>query len=469
MSVSLKCVRRLSPLVATVLATLVASGASARERFDTRVLAKVPDPGSVALTVLGGDRTIYGGTFFPAAGNAGDGTPSRLFAWAPDGRLLHTWTIAGQDLAADHGVQATVVDAIGDVYLLDTSPPRVIVFDPRSGAQRTYATIPDLRPCSDQGTSGCSATLLDNPPEPDYAAWGPDGSLYVTDDTQATIFRVLPGGGAARPWLTDPRFDFIAFGLTGLALAPDRRTLVATTVGSSPLAAADPAAGSLIAIPIEPNGSPGTPRVLWRSGDAEAPDGFAFAKSGDIYVALLGPVANQIVELSATGRELARFPTAQQNAALPLPFDTPSSVVFDGTRLLVTNLSYYADDRSHQVIFDVETGEPGAPLFVPPVSAAARPRLRLRVVPRILIAGQRVRLDVWVRLLGGGPSATLPRDAAVQLGGHRYDVGPHGRATVTVRFARAGRERVRAAARGALPARLTLIVRAPAWHARPRG
>ena len=78
--------------------------------------------------------------------------------------------------------------------------------------------------------------------------------------------------------------------------------------------------------------------------------------------------------------------------------------------------------------------------------------------------------QIWVRLLGGGPSATLPRDAAVQLGGHRYDVGPHGRVTVTVRFARAGRVPMRATARGALPARLMLIFRAPARsrHARPR-
>jgi hypothetical protein len=468
MNVSMNIVKRLAPLLATVLATFVAPAASARERFDTRVLARVPDPGSVALTVLGGDRTIYGGTFFPAAGNAGDGTPSRLFAWAPDGRLLHAWTIAGQDLAADHGLQATVVDAVGHVYLLDTSPARVIVFDPRSGGQRTYATIPDLRPCSGASRSGCSASLVDNPPEPDYAAWGPDGSLYVTDDTQATIFRVPPGGGAARPWLTDPRFDFIAFGLTGLALAPDRRTLVAAAVGSSPLAAADPAAGSLVAIPIDPNGSPGTPRVLWRSGQAEAPDGFAFARSGDIYVALVGPVAHQIVELSPGGRELARFPSAADNALRPVPFDTPSSVVFDGSRLLVTNLSYFADDRAHQVIFDVEAGEPGAPLFVPSAPAAARPRLRLRVLPRILIAGRRVRLDVWIRLLGGGPSATLPRGAAVQLGGHSYNVGPHGRVTVTVRFARAGRVPVRATARGALAARLALIVRPPVRHARPR-
>jgi hypothetical protein len=448
----------------------LAAGASARPRFDTRVLARVPDPGSVALSVLGPDRTIYGGTFFPASGNSGDGTPSRLFAWAPDGRLLRTWTIAGQDLAADHGVQATVVDAAGDVYLLDTSPARAIVLDPRTGAQRTYATFPDLPPCGGATTGDCSATLVDNPPEPDYAAWGPDGSLYVTDDTQATIFRVPPGGGVARPWLTDPRFDAGAFGLTGLALAPDHRTLVAATVGSSPKVAADPAAGSLVAIPIQPNGSPGTPRVLWRSGDLEAPDGFAFARSGNLYLALLGPAANQIVELSPTGRELARFPTARQNAALPVPFDTPSSVIFDGTRLLVTNLSYFADDRSHQVIFDVEAGEPGAPLLVPQTPAAARPRLRLWVVPRILTAGRRVRLRVRVRLLGGGASGTLLSGATVALGGRRYGVGPRGLVSLTVRFPRAGRVRVRATAPGALPARLTVIVRAPArsWHAGER-
>ena len=34
-----------------------------------------------------------------------------------------------------------------------------------------------------------------------YGAWGPDGSLYVTDYGQAVVWRVPPGGGEAGVWL----------------------------------------------------------------------------------------------------------------------------------------------------------------------------------------------------------------------------------------------------------------------------
>jgi sugar lactone lactonase YvrE len=357
-------------LAVLALVPAFAAADAGRPRFDTKVLARIPDPGYTALSVLGPDRTIYGGTFFPVSGNAGDGVRSKVFAWAPDGRLLQTWTVQGQDLSQDHGVQASVVDARGRVYLLDKSPARVLVLDPATGEQRTYATIPDLAPCAGSTTTGCSATTTDNPPEPDYAAWAPDGSLYVTDDTQATIFRVPPGGGPGRVWLTDPRFDAIQFGLTGLALTPDRRSLALTTVGSSPTVDPLAAAGKLMEVPILPDGTPGPLRTLWTSAPLAAPDGFAFAASGNIYVSLLGPGANQVVVLARDGREITRFPSPAANATAPVPYDSPSSVIFDGDRLIVTNDAYFSGDRSHQVLFDVAAGETGAPVFVPPDPAA---------------------------------------------------------------------------------------------------
>lgn len=442
----------------TVLAVaLAAPPAGARSRFDVRVFAREPDPASVALTVLGPDRTLYGGTFFPASGNAGDGTPSRVFAWGPDGRLLHTWTIAGEDLSANHGTQAAVVDVSGDVYLLEAAPAQVIRLDPRTGAQSIYATIPHLPICGRGVTSGCKDALVDNPPEPDYAAWGPDGSLYVTDQGQPVIFRVPPGGGTARVWLTDPRFDAVAFALTGLALGPDHRTLYANTVGSSPLVSLDPADGSLMQIPIKPDGSPGPIRTLWKSRPLEGPDGFALARSGHIYLALIGPMVNQIVELSASGQEITRFPSASENAALPVPFDSPSSVTFDGTRLLITNDSYFANNASHEVIFDVEAGEVGMPVFIP--AEAGLPRLWLRVTPRVLTAGVSRVLRIVVRLKSGTRRLPPPRGTILRIGRHKYAIGARGTLSVRVRFAAAGRVRVRVSTSGALGASVALVVR----------
>jgi sugar lactone lactonase YvrE len=452
-----------------------AAPARARNKFDTQVLTMIPDPGFVALSVLGPDRTIYGGTFFPASGNGGDGVASKVFAWGPDGVLKSTWTVEGQDLSGDHGVQASVVDAYGRVYLLGTSPPEVRVLDPATGAQSVYATVPDIPSCGGAVTTNCSQTSTDNPPEPDYAAWGPDGSLYLTDDTQATIFKVPPGGGIAQPWLTDPHFDAVEFGLTGLALMPDLHTLAVTTVGSNPSVDPNAADGKLYTVPINPDGSPGSITELWRSGPAEAPDGFAFALSGNVYVALLGPGVNQIVELSPTGQELARYPSPAQNAMLDVPFDSPSSVIFDGDRLLVTNDSYFAGDRSNQVIFDVFAGEPGAPLFIPPAAiapvlpapppkkrstakTATKPRLKIAVRPRSVKINERVKLRIRVVVLAGA-TKSKPRRAHIRLAGHTYKLNKRTRITITRTFHKRGRVRLRVTAAGDRPGRATIRVR----------
>ena len=119
-------------------------------------------------------------------------------------------------------------------------------------------------------------------------------------------------------------------------------------------------------VAIKANGRAGAIRPVWTSGPQEAPDGFAIARSGNVYLALLGPTTNQVVVLSRAGHELGRYPSAAQNARLMVPFDAPSSAVFHGDRLLITNSSFYAADRRHQVILSVDAGEPGLAPFVPP-------------------------------------------------------------------------------------------------------
>jgi hypothetical protein len=71
--------------------------------------------------------------------------------------------------------------------------------------------------------------------------------------------------------------------------------------------------------------------------------------------------------VSPTGTQLERFPSTPLlgSNGSPVPFDAPSNATFIGTRLLVANQSAVFGDPSHQVILDVEVGEPGAPRHLP--------------------------------------------------------------------------------------------------------
>ncbi len=96
------------------------------------------------------------------------------------------------------------------------------------------------------------------------------------------------------------------------------------------------------------------------------PDGFAIARSGHIYVPMVGLTA-QIAVVAPNGNELERFPDQPltgENGS-PVPFDSPSSVAFLGTRLIVANQSVVAGDPSHQALLDVEVGERGLKPLVP--------------------------------------------------------------------------------------------------------
>lgn len=68
----------------------------------------------------------------------------------------------------------------------------------------------------------------------------------------------------------------------------------------------------------------------------------------------------------------------------PVPFDSPSGVAFLGTRLLVANQSYFAGSTGNQVLLALETGQAGAPVYVParagliPVPVSPRRHRRTR-------------------------------------------------------------------------------------------
>lgn len=361
----LTLVRRLCALAlaALVLPFAAAPGDAAdRDRWDTRVFSLVPSPGYPAYVFAHPNGRVYAATY---AALTGGSTASRVFEWTSGGTLLRSWTVPGQDLDHDPGVQVANADARGRLILLEHSTGKVMTLDIATGRFRTQAVIPDIPVCAKAAGAPCSPNTLDSPAIPNYATWGPDGALYLSDYGQAVIWRLPPRGGAPRIWFASKALDAFEFATTGLVYVPSQRAML---IGQQTVAnlLANPLSGRLYRLPVKANGEPGQLSTLWRSRAGELPDGFGVARSGRIYVANVG-LSNQLVVLSPEGRELERFPKTplSGNNGSPIPFDGPSNATFAGTRVLVANQSPIFGDASHHAILDVEVGEPGMGSFIP--------------------------------------------------------------------------------------------------------
>jgi sugar lactone lactonase YvrE len=419
----------------TAVVVALATAPPARARLEVSVFARVPAPGYPANAIVGRGGRIYTGTFHSFSSPSDTG-PSKVFGYSPNGKLVRQFTISGQTPGAAHGVQVATTDRNGTLYLLDQAPARVLKLDPRTGRQTTWATFASVPACATgHPDGGCTLGSGGNPPEPDFAAWGTDGSLYVTDYNQSLIWRVPPRGGRARVWLTDPRFNGIIVGPAGIELLADHRSLMLSTGGGG----SNPSTGKLYKVRIESDGKPGALHQIWESGSADAPDGFAVARSGHIYIALVGPFANAVLELSASGRQLARVPSNPiANSMLPVPFDAPGSVAFDGERVIVSNQSAINNDPAHWALLAIAVGERGLPLFLPP--APAKNRYHLRAAPRRATAGRRTRFRFTATVIVAGHRRPLA-GALVRFAGHRARTNRRGHATIVARVKRRGRYR----------------------------
>lgn len=348
-------------LLGLVLPLAPAAGAT-REKWDTRVFASVPSPGFPAYVFKHRNGRVYAGSYTNAQG---DTLRSRVFEWTAGGTLLRSWTVPGQDLSADRGVQVANADAHGRLVLLEKSRAAVRTLNVRTGRFRTWARLPDLPTCPPGSTGpACSPNAVDHPAIPNYATWGPGGALYVTDYGQAVIWKIPRGSVKPRVWFSSTALDGSEFGTTGIVFRPGRRDLLITQQ-STATDGTVPTNGKLYRLPIRRSGAPGRLSTLWTSGPGDLPDGFGIARSGHVYVANAG-LSNQLVELTATGQEVARFPDVTAGGAngSPVPFDTPSNATFLGTRVLVANQSF-TGDTSHHVILDVEVGERGRAPYLP--------------------------------------------------------------------------------------------------------
>jgi sugar lactone lactonase YvrE len=336
-------VRRFLGLLAVlVLAAPLAPAASAApEKWDTHVFAHVPAPGFPAYVFVHRNGRVYAGTYINPNGA---GIASRVFEWSADGQLLRSWPVPEQLLSGDHGVQVANQTRGGKLVLLETSTSSVLTLDVTTGRFHRVAKLPGA--------------------VPNYATWGPGGALYVTDYGNGVIWKI-PQGAKPRKWFASSALDGVEFGTTGIVFRPGRRDLLIsqqTSLDGESL----PTNGHLYRLPIRSNGRPGSLSTLWTSEPTELPDGFGIGRSGHIYIAMAGLTA-QLVELSASGHELDRFPdtpfTGENGSGIP--FDTPCSATFLGTRILVANQSAVLGDATHQAILAVQVGERGRAPYLP--------------------------------------------------------------------------------------------------------
>ena len=100
----------------------------------------MPAPGFPAYVHVHTNGRVYAGTYV----HSGSTMPSKVVEWSPDGTLLRSWSVPGQVLGEDHGVQVANQTHNGKLVLLETSTASILTLDVRTGQFRRLVR-PDPR------------------------------------------------------------------------------------------------------------------------------------------------------------------------------------------------------------------------------------------------------------------------------------------------------------------------------------
>jgi sugar lactone lactonase YvrE len=318
---------------------------------DTSVFFTAPFPGHPFGIAVDRDRiyvdTSRGDFFAQQTNSAGE----RIFALDKHGSLVETISIPtmpdatmglwGAALDGNHGRahKLYVADMNGRVLRVDIGQ-RNPTFD-------VFSTPPPPFNTGDWHTTMWNDLTFDRA-----------GNLLMTDD-KPRLWRITPDGQAS-VYFTDPRL----LGQLGFAGGPLGGRIDPTGTWfyfSITISAQFPGEAVIYRLRLVDHPAPFDLELVHRFPGVvgQAPpqaSGIAFARSGNLYVGLLGP--NEIAVLDPHGNEIRRLSS-------PL-FDSPWGLAFLGDSLLVSNADINpVESPSKWIVSKVFVGEPGLALNRP--------------------------------------------------------------------------------------------------------
>jgi gluconolactonase len=274
------------------------------DRFD-ELASGLNHPEGVAWNPI--DGLVYAG-----------GEGGEIYAVTLDGEVRQVGSSGGSMLGV-------AVDGRGRVYACDAGKGEIACWDPSTEELTIYA----------RGVGGAGMDC------PNVAAFGPEGSLYVTcsgEEGRPEIVRVSPGGEQVERW-TDATPGYP----NGALVTPDGSAIVVVEAHRQ----------RVVTLPILADGSAGPPSLVAALPDTD-PDGIALAADGAYWVTLYRP--DGLMRIDTAGKvELV------VDDHLATTFDAPTNIAWAGDRLDRAVIANVGD--SFLSIADV--GVAGAPLHLP--------------------------------------------------------------------------------------------------------
>lgn len=178
---------------------------------------------------------------------------------------------------------------------------------------------------------------------PNAMAFGPDGSLYITDSGSGSIWSLNKDGDHA-VWLQDPLLLGDYFGANGIAYR------------NHSLWVLNYDRGRIVRVPIERDGTPGRPETFVESPLLVGCDGGQFDVLGNMYIGVMAQ--NQLVRVSPRGKVDVLI-TEEEFAGLTMPINPVFGFGRNRSTIFLTGLNPH--------IVKIHVGIPGRLLeqFVP--------------------------------------------------------------------------------------------------------